>query len=142
MYALDRRASCTAQHSTSDGHTWTRGEDEALGVIICADGRPMYKMLCRRCETKSSPVSTKLLDAWSLTPDDIEWQQLNEARQYEPCVVARCETTPTEYHHFAPRNTFGPDADSWPYLPLCRTHHVEWHERMDGYRWHRKGAVA
>lgn len=140
--AWDRRANCPAQHSVSNGHTWTRGENEALGVIICADGRPMYKLRCRVCGTAGTPVSTRLLAAWGLGPADLEWEQRNEPRRYDPCVVANCGVTPTEYHHFAPRNTFGDEADSWPYLPLCRAHHVEWHTRMDGYRWHRKGVAA
>jgi hypothetical protein len=135
-----RRANCPSAHSSTDGSTWRRGANESLGVVICADGRPMYKFRCRDCNTKGSPVSTKLLDAWGLTPDDIEWHQTNDARTYDPCSVNDCTVTPTEYHHFAPRNTFGLEADEWPYLPLCRPHHVEWHQRMDGYRWHQPGA--
>lgn len=99
----------------------------------------MYKLRCRRCGTTGGPVGRTLLESWGYTPDDIEWHQTNEAREYEPCSVGKCQTTPTEYHHFAPRNTFGDQADEWPYLPLCRPHHVEWHQRMDGYRWHRPG---
>lgn len=137
--AAVRRARCTNQHTASSGRLWTRGNDESLGVIICADGRPQYKLRCRACNTTGSPVGRSLLEAWGYTPDSLEWHQVNEARQYDPCSVKDCATTPTEYHHFAPRNIFGAEADEWPYLPLCRPHHVEWHQRMDGYRWHQPG---
>src|SRR5690625_1968288 len=141
--AQQRREQCPFEHSTPiPPDEWRRGMDEALGVIICADGRPMYKMRCRSCQTVGGPVGRKQLELWGLSPDNIEWTQRNEAHEYDPCVVASCGRTPTEYHHFAPRNTFGADADEWPCLPLCRFHHAEWHRRMDGYRWNAKGVAA
>lgn len=142
MHAHERRARCTATHTTTDGTTWTRGSNEALGVIICADGRPQYKFRCRQCDTKGTPVSTVLLTGWGYTPANIEWKQFNAPRPYEPCSVKSCISTPTEMHHFAPYNTFNADANNWPVMPLCRAHHVEWHRRMDGYRWHKSGVAA
>lgn len=134
--AAKRRSGCRQNHSTSNGQLWSRGDNESLGVIIGADGRPQYKLRCRTCNTSGSAIGRSLLEAWGYSPDDLEWYQVNEARVYDPCSVKDCTVTPTEYHHFAPKNTFGDQADAWPYLPLCRPHHVEWHERMDGYRWH------
>ena len=142
MSNFSRRQQCPSAHSTPRGGHWTRGANEALGVIICSNGTRQHKMRCRTCGTTGSPIPARQLSAWGLTPADIEWTRANAPQQYEPCVYSGCTVTPTEYHHFAPRNTFGSDADSWPCLPVCRAHHVEWHQRMDGYRWHRKGAAA
>lgn len=58
---------------------------------------------------------------------------LNDYRpQNPPCVV--CGGSGTEEHHWAPRNIFGEDANMWPMSYLCRMHHTEWHDRMDGYK--------
>lgn len=135
------RDNCPSAHSVSNGSTWTRGTDEAVEQIICTDGREQFKMRCRLCNTAGGPVSPRQLNAWGLSRHDIEIVRQNESRAYEPCTVLACSVTPTEMHHFAPRNTFTTEADLWPCLPLCRAHHVEWHRRMDGYRWHAK-AVA
>ncbi len=139
--ALQRRQRCPSAHSVTDGRTWTRGTNEGVEQIICADGREMFKMRCRDCDTAGGPVSPALLNGWGLNRGDIEFRRTKEPHVYEPCCVDGCGATPTEYHHFAPRNTFGADADDWPVLPLCRTHHVQWHRRMDGYRWHRRAAA-
>ncbi len=52
--------------------------------------------------------------------------------QNPPCAV--CGGSGTELHHWAPRNVFGEDAEHWPMTYLCRTHHAEWHNLMDGYK--------
>jgi hypothetical protein len=139
---FERRQHCTARHTVPNQGRWVRGEREALGVIICANGTRQHKMRCLLCGTTGSPIPTRQLDAWGLTPADITWQHTNAAGDYPPCSYRDCPVTPTELHHFSPRNTFGDDADNWPVLPLCREHHVHWHQRMDGYRWHRKGIAA
>lgn len=65
---------------------------------------------------------------------------LRDNRSTQPCQ--RCTATVgTEYHHWAPRNTF-PDADQWPGAWLCRSCHRLWHRTMDGYRWHARAATA
>jgi hypothetical protein len=134
-----RRDNCPSSHSIVTPAGWIRGTDEAVEQIICADGREQFKMRCRRCQTTGGPISPATLNSWGLNRSHIEIVRHNEPRPYDPCSYRGCGVTPTEYHHFAPRNTFGPDADSWPCLPLCREHHVGWHQTMDGYRWHRKG---
>lgn len=139
---FERRQNCQAAHTIPVNGAWVRGDDEALGVIITANGTRQHKMMCRRCNTTGSPIPTRWLDKWGLTPKDIAWSRTNTPATYPPCVYVGCPVTPTELHHFAPRNTFGGDADQWPVLPLCRTHHVEWHQRMDGYRWHAKSVAA
>lgn len=137
-----RRTQCPSAHSTPTPAGWTRGANEAVEQIICADGREQFKMRCRTCNTAGGPVSPATLNAWGLHRGHIELVRHKDARTYDPCSYRGCTTTPTEHHHFAPRNTFGADADEWPCLPLCRAHHLAWHQRMDGYRWHRKADVA
>lgn len=73
--------------------------------------------------------------AWRLYCPGLTFR-INASYERDPCCVRGCADTDTEYHHFAPYNTFANDADNWPCLPVCRTHHREWHMRMDGYRWH------
>lgn len=136
-----RRQACPQPHSRTEGAGWIRGANEAVEQIICADGREQFKMRCRTCKTASGPISPATLNAWGLNRRHIELVRRTEPTEYAPCSYRGCTTTPTEYHHFAPRNTFGDDADAWPCLPLCREHHVDWHQRMDGYRWHRKAAA-
>lgn len=46
------------------------------------------------------------------------------------CIVCGAEG-PVEVHHFAPQALFT-DAERWPVAHLCHTHHVEWHQVMDG----------
>ena len=139
---FERRQQCDAAHSIPRNGSWTRGDNETLGVIICANGSRQHKMLCQTCQTTGSPIPTRQLEAWGLAPTDIRWTRTNTPGVYPPCSYRGCRTTPTELHHFSPRNTFGGDADNWPCLPLCRAHHVEWRQRMDGYRWHRAGVAA
>lgn len=143
---LDRK-SCPLNHSTKlyddfGRGAWRRGDDEALFVINLVSGGRHYKMACRSCGQRSGAVPTAVVEKGWRIADQVEWEENSAPREYDPCVVKDCTVTPTEYHHFAPRNTFGAECDQWPCLPLCREHHVDWHQRMDGYSWHRKGAVA
>lgn len=135
-------AQCHLRHSCKREGLWQRGDDETPGIVHQSDGGFQIKMRCNACGAKSGALPRGLIDAWGITPDRFGWSKTNEPREHEPCVVEGCGLTPTEYHHFAPRNTFGVEADQWPVLPLCVAHHRAWHQRMDGYRWHRKGAAA
>lgn len=133
---------CSLRHTRKTEGLWVRGEDERPGLITCGNGTQQVKMLCNGCGHTSSPLPYKLVRAWGIRREDIAWEKVNEPIEYAPCVVEGCTVTPTELHHFAPRNTFGVECDLWPVSPLCREHHVEWHRRMDGYRWQRPGVAA
>lgn len=134
---------CSHQHTTKTGGLWVRGQDETPGLVTCANGTQQVKMQCNHCGFRSSPLPYRLVRAWGIRREDIGWEKANDLRtEYAPCVFEGCIVTPTEYHHFAPRNTFGDEADLWPVAPLCRAHHVEWHQRMDGYRWQKPGVAA
>lgn len=132
---------CVHQHTTKSHGQWIRGTDETPGLVVCANGTHQVKMQCS-CGHRSSPLPYRLVRAWGIRREDIAWEKVHEPAEYPPCVVAGCGATPTELHHFAPRNTFGADAELWPVSPLCRPHHVEWHRRMDGYAWQKPGVAA
>lgn len=142
----EARRNCTLAHTRKkyDGTAsrWVRGESEDLEMLKASNGRISFHLRCRGCGYRSSAMPFRLLPEWNLDPQrDVARVQINPPGTYAPCVVKGCYVTPTEYHHFSPYNTFGADADSWPVLPLCRPHHVEWHQRMDGYKWHAKRAA-
>lgn len=133
---------CHLEHSMKRDGIWRRGADEEPGEIICSNGTTQVKMRCNNCGSKSGALPYATIHAWGITQADCTWKVTNEPYEHEPCVIVGCGLTPVEYHHFAPRNTFGSEADNWPVLPLCVAHHREWHRRMDGYRWHRKSVAA
>lgn len=139
-----RMARCRYRHSTATNDGWIRGDNESPGILITASGQPTWKMICRGCDARSSAIPAAIaIGVWGLSLASVEWIEDRAGTvAYEPCIIPDCPDTPTEYHHFAPSNVFGAEADLWPCLPLCRPHHLEWHRRMDGYRWQAKRAVA
>lgn len=123
---------CTFHHSRKVDDIWIRGERETIEVVRLRNGVISVKLRCI-CGELSGGL-----------PKDVVWEWLDpfgaivfRTHDGVQCVVATCTSEETEYHHFAPRNTFLLDADDWPILPLCPAHHREWHQRMDGYRWHK-----
>lgn len=135
-----RQQDCAYSHTRKRDDIWRRGEDEDFELLQASNGRISFHLRCRHCGFRCSALPTRLVKQWGLSLNDVQHVQINPGRVYDPCSVSRCEETPTEYHHFAPCNTFE-DAWDWPCLPLCRPHHLEWHRRMDGYRWHAKRAA-
>lgn len=137
---------CPKRHSrkvytTPDHGEWQRGEDEDLGIVVLGNGRPQLRMRCRTCGATSGALPYALIGPWGLKISDVAWERVNKRAEYEPCSVRGCQSKETEYHHFAPYNTFGREADDWPVMPLCREHHVEWHRRMNGYQWNRRSVA-
>lgn len=55
-------------------------------------------------------------------------------------LCERCGYWGTEVHHWAPREVFGRDAESWPTSHLCRECHQEWHRRMNEHASQRRAA--
>lgn len=137
------RDACTSAHSQKvyPPGEWRRGDNEEFGFVVLSNGVVQFRTRCRECGHTSTALPNGLARGWGLTAVDFTWEQINPPRDHEPCSVRDCRMTPTEYHHFAPYNTFGAAANNWPILPLCRDHHVEWHQRMNGYLWHRKGVA-
>lgn len=146
MNAYERRAACPRRHCEHRDGQWQRGEDDTYGFILQVNGRPTIKAECRECGARSGSLPLALWRQWAAEGAQLEWVQRNDLSEYaqdyyEPCIVQGCGDTPTEWHHFSPRNIFGDEAEGWPCLPLCRPHHREWHSRMDGYRWNAKRAA-
>lgn len=129
---------CPRDHTERRNGLWHLGNDGGLGQVITANGVLQYKTVCPDCGTSSGPIPHNVASAWAQR-HGISWQRTNEPTRYEPCVVHGCGEDGVHYHHFAPRNTFGGEADKWPVLPLCLQHHEEWHSRMDNYRRYRAG---
>ena len=121
----------------SDGWAVGTAQEDTV-VVIQANGVRAIKRACRWCRNVSSAVPL----AFALEHFDPLGPVVVVARPGEDvCVHEECQSTEVEWHHFAPRNTFD-DADNWPVLPLCRDHHIEWHRRMDGYRWRNVREIA
>lgn len=122
-----------------------------LGGVIKTNGMLAFKIRCVGCGKTSSEL--KKTDFLHLCERGIPYTWTRDTYAHADthvCQVKGCGSTDIEWHHFAPRNTF-PDADNWPYLPICREHHRQWHLTMDGYRfqaakdaepWHGKAASS
>ncbi len=131
---------CVETHTRKQFGRWTKGSREEFGLLVKADGRASHRMRCHACGQLSSDLPLNQAKAWGV--ETIQFTDIRPANTYDACVVLGCDQPGREEHHFAPRNTFDTDADSWPTAALCRKHHHEWHRRMDGYRWHRPRATA
>lgn len=131
---------CYVPHTDIIDGAWVQGQETTIEVVEARNGVVQVKLRCDNCRRLTGPLPKQVVWEW-LNPFAPMVFRSNDDR-IETCVVADCESTLVERHHFAPRNTFGEQADDWPVLPLCRAHHVEWHTRMDGYRWHRMGVAS
>lgn len=132
---------CPGHTRRVDGQ-WLIPEYEQLGMVITSNGMIQYRTRCTICQRDTSAVlPSKVAKMLVAQGRQFEWTRTNPPRDLPKCVHRKCEEKAEEWHHFAPRNTFGVDADDWPVEPLCRTHHREWHDRMDGYRTNQKGVA-
>jgi hypothetical protein len=96
---------------------------------VVANGTTQYRLRCMCCRYKSTfSIPHAMIDAVTAQSAPI----LRQDTPPKPC--ARCgSTSGSESHHWAPRAIFK-DADLWPSSWLCRTCHMEWHRRMEGYQ--------
>lgn len=124
---------CPHRHTEKIDGLWRRGDDDILGILHMANGGRQIKAHCRTCSAKSGAIPEAVARVWVGDLDALpSW---NQPVTEVTCIVRGCTTVGSEFHHFAPVNVFGwEEADRWPYLALCRPHHVEWHNRMDGYQ--------
>lgn len=130
-----RRADCPYSHAGKVDGKWWKGEYDEFGLIYLSSGVMQVKARCLECNARSGAIPQDVYTRWGVEPSDLPvW---TPPRTDITCVVTGCETPGHEYHHFAPSAVFGEDAWLWPCLPLCQPHHVEWHQRMNGYRWGR-----
>lgn len=126
---------CSQGHGTDFSWRTIIDCDSSLGTITEPNGTIKFRVRCNECASESADMPTQTGHNLLQAGAEISWNR-TATRNYPPCSYTGCTTPITEYHHFAPRNTFGDDADNWPVMPLCRKHHQQWHQQMDGYRWH------
>src|SRR5687768_13830879 len=123
------QGSCPEVHSMKGEHGWTWGTSESYGIRIQCDGRVQHRVRCNRCGAQAGPIPIELIRSFG--SPKATWVERSEPREYEPCCFLGCTQNGEDMHHFAPRNTFGSTADSWPVLPVCKEHHREWHQTMN-----------
>lgn len=140
---------CPTEHTlksyvASPRGEWNRGQENLFVLLVQGDGQCKYRLQCQSCGKRTSDLPTSIAASWGLFEKRYPFDIVDARQQniYPACSVSGCADEGREFHHFAPRNTFGREAEAWPVLPLCRPHHLDWHQRMDGYRWHRQGAAA
>jgi hypothetical protein len=140
MSPPDKQSLCPYRHTVgSSSHPWVLGENEVAEVILLRNGQRQVKLRCRNCGTATGALPKQAVFEWmsDLGPPLIREGYMGS---YPPCSYRGCSAPGVDMHHFAPWNTFGRDADNWPVMPLCQSHHRAWHQQMDGYHWHRKAA--
>lgn len=118
---------------------WRYPKDRtAIRQFIKTSGAVNYELVCTTtgCRFHSSPIPNKAAEHLVKKLPLLHTRYSNHGRSDDPrCCYDGCESTQIEWHHFAPFNTFGVEADNFPVRPLCRYHHRYWHLKMDGYQW-------
>ncbi len=117
------------------------------------DGHTYYGVTCNICDTWDEDVSE--FNKWKVQRPGERWPRVwrltkeaamrfsNEGKWLDranptaeptpPCSYSGCTETKTQMHHIAPRSIFE-DADWYPVVPLCRAHHVAYHQRLDAWK--------
>lgn len=141
MTLPDRRSLCLNRQNHTSGHSnrpWVLGKGERTEVVVHRRGIQVRRR-CLNCGTNIGPIPMQAVWEW-FGDLGIPYVRQGTDFPYPDCSYRGCTNPGEDLHHFAPRNTFTTDADNWPIMPLCREHHVAWHQAMDGYRWHRKAS--
>lgn len=128
-------------HPYRSNGSWVVPETCELGIVITSTGGTQYRVRCTICgdDRNNAVLPARLVKTLVAQGRQLTWRRVNPpAERTTRCIHRTCDQFAEEWHHFAPRNTFGWDADDWPVEPLCRAHHREWHDRMDGYQTNRK----
>jgi hypothetical protein len=112
------------------------GEHVKLRRLVIGNGDCLVAWRCLDCNRwASNPVqwlaheaANAMLAKWGK-----KVQSLDKVDDYSakgtPCLV--CGDHDTEWHHVAPEalaEQFGGEWICWPVIPLCRKHHILWHQ--------------
>jgi hypothetical protein len=132
-------------HPMRENGKWVYHPTNTPGIrqFVKSSGVINYELVCLTpgCRFHTSPIPN--YDAqWHIRTNKFTELPPRINTSTDTCSYTGCESTEIEWHHFAPRNTFGREADNYPVMPLCRAHHQGWHQTMDGYRWRGKSAAA
>lgn len=135
---IDQHGHCDGPHPEMHDGRWRYPKGRtAIRKFIKSNGTVNYELVCTisGCTFNSSPIpntaAERLLERLPVLPTR------NSPPSGHTCCYDKCGSTHVEWHHFAPRNTFGAEADNFPVQPICREHHLHWHQQMDGYQWRR-----
>lgn len=131
---------CDGPHPEKLNGTWRYPLGRtAIRKFIKSNGVTTYELVCTTngCRFKTSAIPSA--GAQRLIGKLPMVDARHTSASTHTCGYLGCDSTEIEWHHYAPRNTFGYEADSYPCLPLCRAHHRHWHQMMDGYRCHARG---
>jgi hypothetical protein len=139
---MAQRERCSPTHARKVGGTWVPGENDRYELVVQGNGVGQISVRCTACGARCGFLPYAVWQQWQAAGAVLSSGRVHESNTYPPCSYAGCEAEGRQVHHFAPWNTFGPDAENWPTAPFCQTHHQLWHRTMDGYRWHRKGVAA
>ena len=137
---INHRGHCDGPHPEIHEGKWRYPQGRtAIRKFIKSNGVTNYELVCTvsGCRFNTSPIpnaaALPLLKRLTVLPT----RQSSGGR--DTCGYRGCESTEVEWHHYAPYNIFGMEANNFPCLPLCRDHHRHWHQKMDGYRWRGPG---
>ena len=128
---------CPYNHASRTFGEWMIPTTSEIGVVVTANGGVQYKARCIGCGNSDAILPVRFIKQYLSDGGTFAWYRANPPKETQPCAHRDCSRPGEEWHHFAPRNTFGIEADDWPVELLCKGHHREWHNRMDGYRTHR-----
>jgi hypothetical protein len=129
---------CDGPHAEINNGKWRYPLGRtAIRKFIKSNGALNYELVCTThgCRFHSSPIPNKAAE--QLVKKLPALADRNSTTSTDTCCYIGCDSTAVEWHHFAPYNTFGAEADRFPVMPLCQPHHRSWHSQMDGYQWRR-----
>jgi hypothetical protein len=128
---------CETTHAGKRGGVWMQGAADIYQAVVQGNGTLQIRVRCGDCRQNCGFLPHHVWRLWVSRGAVLTLPvEAHEPTVSEPCSYSGCTNFPTEYHHFAPSNTFGNDADNWPCAYLCRQHHHQWHRVMTGYSWH------
>ena len=139
IHWINQRGYCDGPHPEICNEKWRYPKGRtAIRQFIKQNGVVNYELVCTTpgCRFISSPIPNA---AGAILLGKLPELKTRYAARVSVCCYDGCESTAVEWHHFAPYNTFGEEANKFPVQPLCRDHHRYWHEKMDGYQWRRRG---
>lgn len=138
VHWINHRGHCDGPHPQLWSGKWRYPKGRtAIRRFIKSNGAINYELVCtvNGCRFTSSPIPARAAESLIAKLPNLADRH---SESTHVCCYAGCTSTQVEWHHFAPSNTFGAEADNFPIQPLCRAHHQHWHQLMDGYQWRRK----
>lgn len=106
----------------NDPRSLTSPHEFVRGFQIASSGVKTAVEYCWTCGAKQTISKHDLRPVFDLC--------FRDNTSAEMCVICGSGAG-VERHHWAPREFFGPDSESWPQSYLCRSHHQQWHATMN-----------